>query len=211
MSERTLYVWAAESVEWNRYRSSRILTRHNTCNRGLLMPTARGNKRPRKARAAARRPAPARSGAKGLRCPDCDFVARHAMGLGRHRSSRHGVLSQRQRRREASGGWLTRREAARRAGVHYNTIRHWEKTGRLRRAKASGGKGAMVSADDLAKLRAGTGRSAADGSAADGARIKELERRFNDLLDGLERLVAGARVPRRRGRPPGSRNRSTRG
>jgi uncharacterized C2H2 Zn-finger protein len=148
--------------------------------------------------------------AKGLRCPDCDFVARHAMGLGRHRSSRHGVLSQRQRRREASGGWLTRREAARRAGVHYNTIRHWEKTGRLRRSKAGGQKGAMVSADDLARLRAGDGRTAG-GNAGDDARIQALERRFNDLLDGLERLVAGARPPRRRGRPPGSRNRTTRG
>jgi predicted RNA-binding Zn-ribbon protein involved in translation (DUF1610 family) len=30
-------------------------------------------------------------------CPTCGFRAAHAMGLGRHRSARHGVLSQRQR------------------------------------------------------------------------------------------------------------------
>ncbi len=132
------------------------------------------------------------------------------MGLGRHRSSRHGVLSQRQRRREASGGWVTRREAARRAGVHYNTIRHWEKTGRLRRSKAGGAKGAMVSAVDLERLRTGGGRSI-DGGGVDVERLQALERRFNDLLDGLERLVAGTRVPRRRGRPPGSRNRAAKG
>jgi excisionase family DNA binding protein len=126
------------------------------------------------------------------------------MGLGRHRSARHGVPSQRQKRREASGGWLTRKEAARRAGVHYNTIRHWEKTGRLRRSRA-GGRGAMVSATDLEALRAGSG--GATGGAADDARIQALEKRFNDLIDGLERLVAGARLRPRRGRPPGSRNR----
>lgn len=31
-------------------------------------------------------------------CLDCGFVAKHAMGLGRHRTSQHGVPSQRQRR-----------------------------------------------------------------------------------------------------------------
>ncbi len=34
-------------------------------------------------------------------CPECGFRAAHAMGLGRHRSSRHGVTSKRQER-EAS-------------------------------------------------------------------------------------------------------------
>jgi hypothetical protein len=126
------------------------------------------------------------------------------MGLGRHRSARHGVTSQRQQRRQASGGWLTRREAARRAGVHYNTIRHWEKTGRLRRGKGGGGRGALVSASDLDSLRRGSG-SAVTGQGIDGQRIDALERRFNDLLDGLESLVAAARSRPRRGRPPGSR------
>jgi hypothetical protein len=165
------------------------------------MPSTRGTKRPGKRRPARRKPA--LKAPKGLRCPDCDFVAKHAMGLGRHRSTRHGVTSQRQRRRQESGGWLTRREAARRAGVHYNTIRHWEKTGRLRRGKG-GGRGAMVSATDLESLRRGGGAPPATG-AADGARIEALERRFNDLLDGLEGLVAAARARPRRGRPPGSR------
>lgn len=162
----------------------------------------RGAKSARKGRQAARKPS-RKPTSKGLRCPDCDFVARHAMGLGRHRSARHGVTSQRQQRRQASGGWLTRREAARRAGVHYNTIRHWEKTGRLRRGKA-GGRGAMVSATDLETLRRGGG-APAPAAGIDGARIEALETRFNDLLDGLEGLVAAARVRRRRGRPPGSR------
>ena len=29
-------------------------------------------------------------------CPDCGFKAAHAMGLGRHRTSQHGVPSQRE-------------------------------------------------------------------------------------------------------------------
>lgn len=40
------------------------------------------------------------SGNKGSAfvCPECGFRAAHAMGLGRHRSSRHGVRSKRQER-----------------------------------------------------------------------------------------------------------------
>ena len=122
------------------------------------------------------------------------------MGLGRHRSARHGVQSLRQRRKETSGAWLTRREAARRAGVHYNTIRFWERTGRIRRSK-SGGRGALVSAVDLETM---TGRARGGGGGGpDGERIAALERRFNDLVRGLERLVASANgVAPRRGRPP---------
>jgi len=145
---------------------------------------------------------------KGFRCPDCDFVAKHAMGLGRHRSARHGVMSLRQRRRESSGAWLTRREAARRAGVHYNTIRHWERTGRLRRQKGAGSRGALVSAIDLDSMSGRGGRGGP--GVADDARLQTLERRFNDLLDGLERLVSGSRPARRsrRGRPPAGARRS---
>ncbi|MGH2784020.1 MAG: MerR family DNA-binding transcriptional regulator [Actinomycetota bacterium] len=132
---------------------------------------------------------------RGLRCPDCDFVAKHPMGLGRHRSSRHGVVSQRQARREAEGGWITRKEAARRAGVHYNTIRHWEKTGRLRTSRRGGRSGSLVSATDLARVEGRSG--ATDG--ADAARLQALERRFDELLTGLERLVSSARSPARRG------------
>lgn len=167
------------------------------------MPSTRRASRPQKRRQAARK-ASRKPTSKGLRCPDCDFVARHAMGLGRHRSARHGVTSQRQQRRQASGGWLTRREAARRAGVHYNTIRHWEKSGRLRRGRG-GAKGALVSASDLDTLRRGAG-AAAGASGADGVRLDSLERRFNELLDGLQSLVVAARPRPRRGRPPGSRN-----
>ena len=138
---------------------------------------------------------------KGLQCPDCDFVAAHPMGLGRHRSARHGVQSLRQRRRETTGAWLTRREAARRAGVHYNTIRFWERSGRLRKSKTPTGRGTLVSAIDLETMT-GTARRGRGPDGVDGARIVALERRFNDLLRGLERLVATAgagTTPKRRG------------
>jgi hypothetical protein len=81
--------------------------------------------------------------------------------------------------------------------VHYNTIRHWERTGRLRRSKRAGSQGAMVSATDLDRLM-GRGRTAgSSGSGVDAQRIQALERRFNELLSGLERLVSSARGPGR--------------
>jgi hypothetical protein len=154
-----------------------------------------------------RKPAskPPRTGATptpgGLQCPDCDFVARHPMGLGRHRSTKHGVISQRQARREAAGGWLTRREAARRANVHYNTIRHWERTGRVRTMRQPG-RGTLVSAFDLQQILTG-GRARPSGSpAVDVERIQALEKRFNALLRGLERLASSARAERRPGAAP---------
>ena len=101
---------------------------------------------------------------------------------------------------------MTRREAARRAGVHYNTIRHWERTGRLRRSKRPGSQGAMVNATDLERLMGGGRAAAAAGTGVDGQRLQALERRFNDLLNGLERLVSSARGPGR-----GGRARATRG
>jgi MerR-like DNA binding protein len=113
------------------------------------------------------------------------------MGLGRHRSSRHGVMSQRQVRRDAEGGWITRQEAARRAGVHYNTIRHWEQGGRLRTSRRTGYRGSLVNASDLARMSGAGGAS----SGPDDARIQVLEQRFNELLIGLERLVSAARKP----------------
>ena len=33
-----------------------------------------------------------------LTCPECGFKAAHAMGLGRHRTTKHGVRSKRQER-----------------------------------------------------------------------------------------------------------------
>lgn len=153
------------------------------------MPTKKRTRRP----AQKKRPARPRSTNKGLRCPDCDFVAKHPMGLGRHRSTRHGAVSLRQARRDAAGGWVTRREAARRAGVHYNTIRHWEQTGRLRRSRRGGSRGTLVSAADLALVAGGQG-SGRSSAGADEARLQALERRFNDLIAGLERLVTAARA-----------------
>jgi hypothetical protein len=37
-----------------------------------------------------------------FRCPECGFRAAHAMGLGRHRSAKHGVVSQRMRQRSGT-------------------------------------------------------------------------------------------------------------
>ena len=36
-------------------------------------------------------------------CPDCGFQAKHAMGLGRHRTTRHGAPSKRSQARSGSG------------------------------------------------------------------------------------------------------------
>ena len=44
---------------------------------------------------------------------------------------------------------LTRREAARRAGVHYNTIKSWEKSGRLPSTRI--GKRVWIKVADLEK------------------------------------------------------------
>lgn len=168
-----------------------------TLQRGASMPRTpkRSSRRPQKRRAGGATTKP-----KGLQCPECDFVARHPMGLGRHRSTRHGVVSGRQARRDSAGGWLTRKEAARRAGVHYNTIRHWERTGKLRRSNRGGSRGALVSASDLEDLRS-HGSGGGSLPATDLARIDALEHRLSTLLDGLEKLVGAARDGRRRSTP----------
>lgn len=140
----------------------------------------------------------ARSGATrvrgGLPCPDCDFVARHPMGLGRHRSARHGVKPKkirtvRPKARPPGAPWLTREQAADRAGVHYNTIRHWERRGLLRTTSRPGIRGVFVHGEDVE-------RAAAGGTAALGARgvsIEELERRYAELVASIERLLSVAK------------------
>lgn len=136
-----------------------------------------------------------------LRCPDCDFVAAHPMGLGRHRSTRHGTISQRQSRvvdgaPGGTGAWITRQQAADRAGVHYNTVRQWERTGVLRRGSRPGARETLVSAADVAKLGATRGgRTAGVGlGAEDAIRLAALESAQRDLADGLERLAAALRA-----------------
>lgn len=149
-------------------------------------------------------------------CQDCGFVAKHAMGLGRHRSARHGAVSVRAKRakaepRRATPGWLTRQQAAEQAGVHYNTIRLWERGGLIKMRKQEGTRGALLDAADLARVLAERGAPSAS-VGADAASLKALEARFDQLLDGLERLVSSARTssaPRRRGRPLGSKNKTT--
>ena len=64
----------------------------------------------------------------------------------------------------------------------------------MRVARRGGAKGQLVSASDVA--RAGAPQGSGDG--VDAARIRALEERFDELLTGLERLVASARGPARR-------------
>jgi len=163
---------------------------------------------PKKRTAKKQVPGGARKRRGGFPCGDCDFVAKHAMGLGRHRSTRHGVTSKRAQQRRTSGAWLTREEAAARAGVHYNTIRQWENSGRLRALKRPGQRGMVVSARELDHFlfdRSGSGGTAAAANGVDAAALASLERRFQDLVVGLERLIATVKAGpsgSRRGRRP---------
>lgn len=181
---------------------------------------------PKRKVAAARRPAKAGTSKFDLRCKDCGFVAAHPMGLGRHRSTRHGAISKRASRGTGaaaggtSGAWITRQQAAERAGVHYNTIRQWERSGSLRKGSSPGARETLVSAVDVVRLsamRGGGGVSTGGGlSAVDAARLSAIERTQRELADGLERLAASLRAGvmaaatptavRKAGRPLGSRN-----
>lgn len=59
-------------------------------------------------------------------------------------------------REAVASRWLSRREAAARAGVHYNTVRGWERDGRLRTKRVPGltGPQVQVSVDDLDAITA---------------------------------------------------------
>ena len=63
-----------------------------------------------------------------FRCPECGFRAAHAMGLGRHRTAKHGVLSQRQRQARSDHSTISRKDYERlrnRVGVlekQYETL-----------------------------------------------------------------------------------------
>lgn len=210
---------------------------------------ARGGKRagraaPKKRATAAAKPA-VKKGHGGTApgtyvCPECGFVAKHAMGLGRHRSTRHGVQSARAQRLASAGdapkrrgrppksarpttpagvapppaGWLTRRQAAEVGGVHYNTVRIWER----QKLFDSQQRGRDVLIDEagfrkvLAEKQSGTaggGAGAARSSAVSAAssagpgfEVTELLARLDALADGLEALARQVRPRKRRGRPP---------
>lgn len=163
-------------------------------------------------------------------CPDCGFVARHAMGLGRHRSTRHGALSARALRaaegpkrrgrppKNANGipaGWVTRRQAAALGGVHYNTVRLWERAKlfpirqrgrdvlideiafrRVAAEKRSAPRGRPAGSKNRPK------RTATAPSPAASFEMTELLARLDALADGLESLAQQVRPRKRRGRPP---------
>jgi hypothetical protein len=134
------------------------------------------------------------------------------MGLGRHRSTRHGAVSQRAARRGARTGWLTREQAATYAGVHYNTIRLWERSGGLRTVKRPRVRGTLIDSRDLNRLmaeRSVAGAPATGPSRGGDASVAVLEARFRELVDGLERLVASLKGPAPSARPrrrPGPAN-----
>lgn len=143
-------------------------------------------------------------------CPECDFVAKHAMGLGRHRSARHGVQSLRAQRmgrpRAAApaipAGWITRRQAAARAGVHYNTVRIWERTGKV--STSSLGNQTLISEDDFKAVVAdrGTVHRVISGPNPELlAQVADLNDRFHELADAFEVLAKQVRPRRRRSRP----------
>jgi hypothetical protein len=144
------------------------------------------------------------------------------MGLGRHRSARHGVVSARAARgrgRQApvsTAGWLTRQDAAKRAGVHYNTIRQWERAGLLTTTRKPRVRGSLINVQDLQRVlgeRASMTGATSAGSAssgADAAAIAALSRKVDALVDGLEQLLSTVRsagaTRRGPGRPLGSKN-----
>jgi len=180
-------------------------------------------------------------------CPDCDFVAKHAMGLGRHRSTRHGAVSVRAQRAKDSGaapkrrgrppknasavpptpvgvvappsGWVTRRQAAALGGVHYNTVRLWERAKlfktqqrdrdvlieeagfrKVLAEKKAAPKGRPIGATTKRTATAASVPAAAPG--AQSYEAKELLARLDALADGLESLARLVRPRKRRGRPP---------
>lgn len=128
----------------------------------------------------------------GFKCDRCDFVAKHAMGLGRHRSARHGVVPKRitaakPKATPPGSPWMTREDAADQAGVHYNTIRHWERRGFVRTMKKAGIRGIFVHGDDVRGAATGARPTGRGGRAVS---IEELERRYTELVANLERLLA---------------------
>jgi hypothetical protein len=179
---------------------------------------------PRKKTTKPRKAGPKRTGATtkvrgGFPCPDCDFVAKHAMGLGRHRSTRHGAVSKRASRmtRPAAvvdGNWLSRQDAAARAGVHYNTIRQWEQQGLLGTTKRGGRRGSLLSAQDLDRFMAERRGSVAVAGAAPASApsasmsrvVEQFARSLEALLTELRATQTTVAVPRKRGRPLGSKN-----
>jgi len=176
---------------------------------------ATGVKKSRAKKTAKRIPPSARRVRGGLKCPDCGFVAKHAMGLGRHRSARHGVVSKRSARQRTAGRWLTRQQAAERADVHYNTIRQWEQAGLIKTQKRPGVRGLLLSADDLERFLVERGGFEAVASAGvSDAAIRALQDRYDRLITDLEQLLDAAksarpssdgRAKRRPGRPKGSK------
>lgn len=84
--------------------------------------------------------------------------------------------------------WITRAEAAARAGVHRNTIVAWEREGRLRTKRASGptGEQVMVHVADLDRVIAGRPERPV---SSDG-RVAALEAEIAALRERLEEVTA---------------------
>ncbi|GAC1413364.1 MAG: hypothetical protein NVSMB57_08910 [Actinomycetota bacterium] len=148
-----------------------------------------------KKRAAAKRTSGAtRRVAGGLPCSECGFVAKHAMGLGRHRASKHGAEPKRAtaapKAAPPGGAWMSREQAAEHVGVHYNTVRHWERRGLVRTMKRAGIRGIFVHGEDIERSAAGATLRGPIGRTVS---IEELERRYAELVANLEKLLAATK------------------
>ncbi len=82
-------------------------------------------------------------------------------------------------------GLVTRREAARIAGVHYNTIRLWERSGRLTPRKLPNGD-VMIDRGQLEAVL----RDRKEGDTSDDPRVQVLEAEVKLLSEERDRLLA---------------------
>lgn len=114
------------------------------------------------------------------------------MGLGRHRSARHGVPSRRKQASFSKGQWVTRTQAAQLAGVHYNTIRLWEGAGKVRSERRPGIRGKLLNLADLGRV-VGEMQAERSGVGALNGAGKQIEARFDRLIANLEKMLEAAR------------------
>lgn len=88
----------------------------------------------------------------------------------------------------ATEGLVTRREAARIAGVHYNTIRLWERSGRLQPEKQPNGD-VMIDRRQLEAVMA----DRKEGDSSDDPRVHVYEAEIRLLTEERDRLLAELR------------------
>jgi DNA-binding transcriptional MerR regulator len=109
-----------------------------------------------------------------------------------------GLMAEPTGRSSRRRGWVSRREAARMARVHYNTIRSWERQEWLRTKDVPGpsGREIHVSIADLKKVLAGRPERPAEAPAVDrlAPEIRELQRENLALREEVARLRGQVKV-----------------